>query len=43
VTLVDDPAAADRLKTRGFSWTHAPASWQESIRELAAVLIGSAS
>ena len=43
VTLVDEPAAADRLKTRGFSWTHAPMSWQESIRELAAVLIGSAS
>jgi len=43
VTLVDEPAAADRLKTRGFSWHHAPPSWQESIRELAAVLIGSAS
>jgi hypothetical protein len=42
VTLVDEPAAADRLKTRGFSWNHAPVSWQESIRELAAVLIGSA-
>ncbi|TMD89978.1 MAG: hypothetical protein E6I73_09310 [Chloroflexi bacterium] len=43
VTLVDEPAAADRLKTRGFSWNNAPESWQESIRELAAVLIGSAS
>lgn len=43
VNVVDEPAAADRLKTRGFSWSVAPPSWQESIRELAAVLVGSAS
>ena len=43
VKIVDEPEAADRLKTRGFSWSVAPASWQESIRELAAVLVGSAS
>jgi Mrp family chromosome partitioning ATPase len=43
VTVVDDPSAAHRLKTRGFLWSQAPASWQESIRELAAVLVGSAS
>ena len=42
VTVADEPAAAGRLKTRGFSWNEAPASWQESIRELAAVLVGSA-
>jgi Mrp family chromosome partitioning ATPase len=43
VRVVDEPAAADRLKTRGFLWTKAPPSWQESIRELAAALVGSAS
>ncbi len=43
VTLVDEPAAAHRLKTRGFLWSQAPAAWQEAIRELAAVLVGSAS
>lgn len=41
ITLVDDPAAADRLKTRGFSWSSAPASWRDSISELAALLVGS--
>jgi Mrp family chromosome partitioning ATPase len=43
IKVVDEPAAAGRLKTRGFLWSQAPASWQESIRELAAVLVGSAS
>ncbi len=43
VRVVDEPAAAERLKTRGFLWSQAPRSWQESIRELAAVLVGSAS
>ncbi len=43
VTVVDEPAAARRLKTRGFTWSQAPNSWQVSIRELAALLIGSAS
>jgi hypothetical protein len=43
VTLVDEPVAAHRLKTRGFLWSQAPAAWQEAIRELAAVLVGSAS
>jgi len=43
VKVVDEPAAAGRLKTRGFLWSQAPASWQESIRELAAVMVGSAS
>jgi MinD-like ATPase involved in chromosome partitioning or flagellar assembly len=42
VTLVFDRAAALRLKTRGFSWDQAPASWQEGVRELAATLAGSA-
>ena len=41
VTLAYEPVYAKRLKTRGFSWSDAPYSWQESIRELAAVLIGS--
>jgi MinD-like ATPase involved in chromosome partitioning or flagellar assembly len=43
ITLAHQPAAAQRLKTRGFSWDDAPASWQESVRELAAVLIGGGS
>jgi MinD-like ATPase involved in chromosome partitioning or flagellar assembly len=42
VTLAHEPQAAQRLKTRGFSWSDAPYSWQESIRELAAMLVGSA-
>jgi MinD-like ATPase involved in chromosome partitioning or flagellar assembly len=42
LTLAYEPPAAQRLKTRGFSWSDAPASWQESMRELAAVLVGSA-
>jgi MinD-like ATPase involved in chromosome partitioning or flagellar assembly len=42
LTLPYEPQPANRLKTRGFSWSDAPNSWQESIRELAAVLIGSA-
>jgi Mrp family chromosome partitioning ATPase len=43
VKVVDEPGAAGRLKTRGFLWSQAPPSWQESIRELAAVMVGSAS
>lgn len=42
LTLAYEPQPAHRLKTRGFSWNEAPYSWQESMRELAAVLIGSA-
>jgi MinD-like ATPase involved in chromosome partitioning or flagellar assembly len=42
VTLAYEQQPAQRLKTRGFSWNDAPDSWQESMRELAAVLIGSA-
>jgi MinD-like ATPase involved in chromosome partitioning or flagellar assembly len=42
LTLAYEPQAAQRLKTRGFSWSDAPSSWQESMRELAAVLVGSA-
>lgn len=42
LTLAYEPQPAHRLKTRGFSWNDAPYSWQESMRELAAVLIGSA-
>jgi MinD-like ATPase involved in chromosome partitioning or flagellar assembly len=42
LTLAYEPQPAQRLKTRGFSWSDAPTSWQESIRELAAVLVGSA-
>jgi MinD-like ATPase involved in chromosome partitioning or flagellar assembly len=42
LTLAHEPPAAARLKTRGFLWSDAPASWQESIRELAAVVVGSA-
>jgi MinD-like ATPase involved in chromosome partitioning or flagellar assembly len=43
VTIAYEKDAAQRLKTRGFSWTNAPASWQEAVRELAATLAGSAS
>lgn len=42
LTLAHEPQPAQRLKTRGFSWSDAPDSWQEPIRELAAALIGSA-
>lgn len=42
LTLAHEPQPARRLKTRGFSWSDAPYSWQEPMRELAAVLIGSA-
>jgi MinD-like ATPase involved in chromosome partitioning or flagellar assembly len=41
VTIAYEKGPALRLKTRGFSWRQAPASWQESVRELAAVLAGS--
>lgn len=41
VTLAYEPQPASRLKTRGFAWSDAPASWQESVRELAAMLVGS--
>jgi MinD-like ATPase involved in chromosome partitioning or flagellar assembly len=41
LTLAYEPQPAARLKTRGFAWTDAPASWQESVRELAALLVGS--
>jgi MinD-like ATPase involved in chromosome partitioning or flagellar assembly len=41
VSLAYEPQAAGRLKTRGFSWSEAPQSWQESVRELAAILIAS--
>lgn len=41
VTIAYEKAPALRLKTRGFSWRQAPASWQESVRELAATLAGS--
>lgn len=41
LTLAYEPQPAARLKTRGFAWSDAPASWQESVRELAAVLVGS--
>jgi MinD-like ATPase involved in chromosome partitioning or flagellar assembly len=41
VTLAYEREPARRLKTRGFSWSDAPYAWQESMRELAAVLIGS--
>jgi MinD-like ATPase involved in chromosome partitioning or flagellar assembly len=41
LSLAYEPQPAQRLKTRGFSWSDAPSSWQESMRELAAVLIGS--
>lgn len=42
VTLAYEPLPAQRIKTRGFAWSDAPYSWQESMRELAAVLVGSA-
>ena len=41
VTLAYEQQPARRLKTRGFAWSDAPYAWQESIRELAAVLVGS--
>ena len=41
VTIEFEARSAARLKTRGFAWSEAPASWQESVRELAAVLVGS--
>src|SRR6266851_3056173 len=41
LSLAHEPQPAQRLKTRGFSWSDAPSSWQESMRELAAVLVGS--
>jgi len=41
VTITYDPHHAKRLKTRGFTWAGAPVSWQVSVRELAAVLVGS--
>ncbi|HEV2012760.1 MAG TPA: hypothetical protein VGR77_02590, partial [Candidatus Dormibacteraeota bacterium] len=41
LTLAYEPQPAARLKTRGFAWSDAPASWQESVRELAAMLVGS--
>jgi WXG100 protein secretion system (Wss), protein YukD len=42
VTLAAEPQAAARLKRRGFAWADAPASWQEAVRELAAVLLAGA-
>jgi len=41
LSLAYEPQPAARLKTRGFAWSDAPASWQVSVRELAATLIGS--
>jgi MinD-like ATPase involved in chromosome partitioning or flagellar assembly len=41
VTITFDPHHAKRLKTRGFTWAGAPVSWQVSVRELAAGLVGS--
>jgi len=41
VTIAFEPHHAKRLRTRGFTWDRAPAAWQESMRELAAVLVGS--
>jgi MinD-like ATPase involved in chromosome partitioning or flagellar assembly len=41
LSLAYEPQPAARLKTRGFAWSDAPASWQVSMRELAAVLVGS--
>ena len=42
VSLAHEPQPATRLKTRGFSWSDAPDSWQEPMRELAAALVGTA-
>ena len=39
ITVAAEPRAAARLKRRGFAWSEAPPSWQEAIRELAAVLV----
>lgn len=39
ITVVIEPAAAARLKRRGFAWADAPPAWQESVREMAAVLL----
>jgi MinD-like ATPase involved in chromosome partitioning or flagellar assembly len=41
VTLALEPSAAVTLTRRGFVWSQAPDSWQEAIRELAAVLVAS--
>jgi MinD-like ATPase involved in chromosome partitioning or flagellar assembly len=41
VTLAYEQQPARRLNTRGFSWSDAPYAWQEAMRELAAVLVGS--
>jgi hypothetical protein len=41
LSLAYEPQPAARLKTRGFAWSDAPASWQVSMRELAAMLVGS--
>lgn len=41
VTIAYDPHNAKRLRTRGFTWAGAPVSWQVSVRELAAILVGS--
>ncbi len=41
LSLAYEPQPAARLKTRGFAWGDAPASWQVSVRELAAMLVGS--
>ena len=41
VTIAYEAKPAAQLKAGGFAWGSAPASWQESLRELAAVLIGS--
>ena len=39
ITLAIEPAAAARLKRRGFAWADAPPAWQEAVREIAAVLL----
>src|SRR5258708_6195552 len=41
LSLAYEPQPAARLKTRGFAWGDAPASGQVSVRELAAMLVGS--
>ncbi len=38
VVLADDPAGAARVAAGEFTWDDAPAAWQRSLRELAAVL-----